>query len=277
MDGSDQESNQDMSRRSTEELSMSGDVSRSVQALPAHAIMSSALYAISQETQERLLNQPSDIPTLQKASSFSRRASLAAMLLQMRSGDDLSRNTSELSGEAASLLSSVISADRFQRSGEPPATPRSSTGQGQPMPFSGGGKGHQQGVKSSASWEENASLSSERIDRMAADVRLHRYHGGSMVSTPQNSRPSKHGGVSINHDASGHDSLSSDDSASHQAPQPEMKRTISDVALEALESVQSLKCPIISYSQLDVKRKIGDGSIGQVHQSPIFGGKVQPF
>ncbi len=44
-----------------------------------------------------------------------------------------------------------------------------------------------------------------------------------------------------------------------------MKRTISDVALEALESVQSLKCPMISYNQLDIKRKIGDGSIGQVH------------
>jgi len=43
-----------------------------------------------------------------------------------------------------------------------------------------------------------------------------------------------------------------------------LRRTISDVALEALESVDSLKCPIIEYSHLDIKRKIGAGSIGQV-------------
>ena len=280
MDDSDQESTQDMSRRSAEEVSMSGSaaVSRRVQALPANAIMSSALYALRQEPQERPPSQPSDIPTLQKASSLSRRASLAAMLLKMRVGDDLSKHSSESSGEAASLMSSVNSADHVQRTGGPSATPRSSTGQGQHMPFSVGGKGHQQGAKSTndrASREEKTRLSSDQIDRMAAGVRLQRYHGGSMVSTPQNSGHSKHGGVSISHDAGGHDSLSSDDSALHQALQPEMKRTISDVALEALESVQNLKCPIISYSQLDIKRKIGDGSIGQVHQLPPFGGIVQ--
>ncbi|KAL0046815.1 hypothetical protein WJX82_010624 [Trebouxia sp. C0006] len=271
MDDSDQESTQDMSRRSADEMSVFGNATGSrraqAQSLPADAIKSSALYAPRQELQPRPPSQPSDVPALQKSSSFSRRASLASMLLKMRAGDDLSRNSSASSGEAASLLSSVNSADHAQRTGGPSATTGSSTGQGQPTPFSVGGKGHQQGVKFTddhASKKEKRRLSSERIDRMAADVRLHRYHGGSMVSTPQNSGHSN-GGPSISHNAGGHDSLSSDDSASHQALQPEMKRTISDVALEALESVQNLKCPIISYSQLDIKRKIGDGSIGQVY------------
>lgn len=281
MDDSDQESTQDMSRRSADEMSVFGNATGSrraqAQSLPADAIKSSALYAPRQELQPRPPSQPSDVPALQKSSSFSRRASLASMLLKMRAGDDLSRNSSASSGEAASLLSSVNSADHAQRTGGPSATTRSSTGQGQPTPFSVGGKGHQQGVKFTddhASKKEKRRLSSERIDRMAADVRLHRYHGGSMVSTPQNSGHSN-GGASISHNAGGHDSLSSDDSASHQALQPEMKRTISDVALEALESVQNLKCPIISYSQLDIKRKIGDGSIGQVHHLPPCGGIVQ--
>ena len=141
------------------------------------------------------------------------------------------------------------------------------------MPFSTGGTGHQQGVQFTDdcnSREKNTRLSSEQINRMAADVRLQRYHGGSMVSNPQILGHSKHGVVSISHDADAHDCPSSNDSASHQALQPEMKRTISDVALEALESVQNLKCPIISYSQLDLKRKIGDGSIGQVHCVLLF-------
>ncbi len=272
MDNSDQESNQDRSRRSADEASRSGNAAGSrraqAQALPADAIMSSALYALRQEPR-----QPSDVPTLQKPSCLSRRASLAAMLLKMRVGDDCSRKDSE-SSEGVSWMSSADSAEHFQRTGESPATPRSSTGQGQTMPFSVGGKGHQQGgniTDDRVAREKNARLSSEQIDRMAADVRLQRCHGGSMVSTPQNSGHSKqHGDVSISHDVNADDHLSGNDSASCQALQPEMKRTISDVALEALESVQSLKCPIISYSQLDIKRKIGDGSIGQVHWLPLI-------
>ena len=273
IDDSAQESTQDKSRRSPDERSMSGHAagSRRAQTLP-DAIMSSALYALRQEPQQRPPSQPSDIPTLQKTASFSRRASLAAMLLKMRVGDNLSRKSSEVSCEAASLMSSANSTDRFQRIGKPPATPTSSTGQGQPMPFIVGDKGHQQDVKSNddrASCGKIPRLPSEQIDRMAADVRLQRYHGGSTVSTSQNSGHSKHSGVTISLDAVGLDSLSSNDSASHQALQPEMKRTISEVALEALESVQSLKCPIILYSQLDFKRKIGEGSIGQVHWVPL--------
>ncbi|KAL0037083.1 hypothetical protein WJX77_012077 [Trebouxia sp. C0004] len=251
-DGSDQESTQDMRWQSADEGSTSGNAAVSrraqAQALPADAIMSSALYASHQEPQEWPPSKPSDVPTLQPSSSFGRRASLAAMLLKMRVGDEFGRKGSEASSQ-------------------PSATPRSSTGQGQPMPFSVGGKGHQQGMKFTddcAPRETRAKLSSEQIDRLAADVRLQRYHGGSMTSTTQNPGHNKHGGVSISHDAGGGDCSSIDDGAS-QALQPEMKRTISDVALEALESVQNLKCPIIPYRQLDIKRKIGDGSIGQVY------------
>ncbi|KAA6419315.1 MAG: PAS domain-containing tyrosine kinase [Trebouxia sp. A1-2] len=243
MDDSGQESTQSIvSRRSADEMSMSSKAagSRRAQALPANTTMSSALYA-RQEPRERLPDE---------------------------AVDNLSSNGSDSSSEAAALMSPANSADRFQRTGAPPAKRRSSIGLGQPMPFSTGGTGHQQGVQFTDdcnSREKNTRLSSEQINRMAADVRLQRYHGGSMVSNPQILGHSKHGVVSISHDADAHDCPSSNDSASHQALQPEMKRTISDVALEALESVQNLKCPIISYSQLDLKRKIGDGSIGQVY------------
>lgn len=44
-----------------------------------------------------------------------------------------------------------------------------------------------------------------------------------------------------------------------------MRRTKSKLGLDALASVESMNCPIIDYSQLEIKRKIGDGSIGQVY------------
>ena len=45
---------------------------------------------------------------------------------------------------------------------------------------------------------------------------------------------------------------------------PGLKRSISTDALAALDSVESLKCPIMEFSLLELKRKIGDGAIGQV-------------
>ena len=35
--------------------------------------------------------------------------------------------------------------------------------------------------------------------------------------------------------------------------------------MDTLATVESMNCPIIDYSQLEIKRKIGDGSIGQVN------------
>ena len=43
-----------------------------------------------------------------------------------------------------------------------------------------------------------------------------------------------------------------------------MRRTKSKLSLDTLASVESMNCQIIEYSQLEIKRKIGDGSIGQV-------------
>ncbi|KAL0036873.1 hypothetical protein WJX77_003215 [Trebouxia sp. C0004] len=61
------------------------------------------------------------------------------------------------------------------------------------------------------------------------------------------------------------DALQTSSSASQEGCVRPLKRTISDVALDALESVESLKCPIIEYSHLDIKRRIGAGSVGQVY------------
>ena len=48
-----------------------------------------------------------------------------------------------------------------------------------------------------------------------------------------------------------------------------MRRTKSKLGLDTLASVESMNCPIIDYSQLEIKRKIGDGSVGQVSTTTI--------
>ena len=53
-------------------------------------------------------------------------------------------------------------------------------------------------------------------------------------------------------------------------PAQNMRRTKSKLSLDTLASVESMNCTIIDYSQLEVKRKIGDGSIGQVSCSVIY-------
>ncbi len=92
----------------------------------------------------------------------------------------------------------------------------------------------------------------------------------NQTATPNNS-PMLSGSTAISVSVGRHPSLSltndalqANSSASQQGRMRPLKRTISDVALEALESVDSLKCRIIDYSHLDIKRKIGAGSIGQV-------------
>lgn len=48
------------------------------------------------------------------------------------------------------------------------------------------------------------------------------------------------------------------------AAQSMMRRSKSKLSMDTLATVESMNCPIIEYSQLEIKRKIGDGSIGQV-------------
>ena len=50
---------------------------------------------------------------------------------------------------------------------------------------------------------------------------------------------------------------------------PNMRRTTSKLSLDTLASIESMSCTIIDYSQLEIKRKIGDGSIGQVQSTII--------
>ena len=58
--------------------------------------------------------------------------------------------------------------------------------------------------------------------------------------------------------------LTRPESLQDSEPAPKLRRTLSDLALEALMAVENLKCPIIEYRQLRFVRKIGEGSIGQV-------------
>lgn len=49
-----------------------------------------------------------------------------------------------------------------------------------------------------------------------------------------------------------------------------MRRTKSKLGLDTLASVESMNCPIIDYSQLEIKRKIGEGSVGQVSKANMI-------
>ena len=54
------------------------------------------------------------------------------------------------------------------------------------------------------------------------------------------------------------------DRAALAASVQSIRRSKSKLSMETLATVESMNCPIIEYSQLLIKRKMGDGSRGQV-------------
>ena len=84
-----------------------GSLPRRFQTLPADA-NTYDLYATHQEPQKQQPSQPPDVSTLQKASSPSRQALLAAMLLKVRTGDHSSSNGSEWSSDPVSPMSPAL-------------------------------------------------------------------------------------------------------------------------------------------------------------------------
>ena len=256
-------------------------LSRRVQTLPADTITRSDMYALHQPP-HRTSNQLSAYQTLQKASSISRQVSLACLLQRMSKGADNESNTSSGGdSETVPLVTTstrLVSTEGHGSLAQPAAViTDNSSAQASAVVSASPGNPHDSGQASSGSVSAQLQKSqsvSEGIDRMAADVRLQRFFGsGVMAPTPGNS-PWPSGASSsayVTQELGRHDSLpaSNDsmqiaDDASQPGQMHVLQRSISDVALKALESVESMKCTHIQYSQLQVKRKIGEGSIGQV-------------
>lgn len=227
-------------------------VSSRAQTLPADALVHSDLYALHQPAGTTSLPL-SPFQTIQTAPSLSRRTSLANMLQRMASKAD----------------SSSTEGVETSNSARPPSSPAASIDiQGTHLGVTNLSSSNLE-RPSRVSFNDDVSNGMARqiskgIDRKAADVRLHRFR--EQGSLPYSSGQSQHSGDEIDQHKSPSvtGSLQTAHSVASQAQAPVMKRTISDVALEALESVESLKCPVIQYSALQFKRKIGQGSVGQV-------------
>ena len=226
-------------------------LSRRGQTLPEGVITHSDVSALHQPP-NRSSSQLSAFHTIQKASSVSRRASLANLLHRMSTGTHPPSDTASTHlSDVASELSPAASSD-FAQPVDSVGRLLSSTVSAQLPPSRHLGQ-HAMVLQ--------PQVTSELIAHVAA---------GSLMATPHNSPTfSAPAAISVNlgHHPSlplGNDALHTSSGASQQGRMRPLKRTISDVALKALESVDSLKCPIIEYSHLDIKRKIGAGSIGQV-------------
>ncbi len=226
-------------------------LSRRGQTLPEGLIPHSDVSALHHPP-HRSSSQLLAFHTIQQASSVSKRASLANLLRRMSTGTHPPSDTaSPQLSDTASELSPAASSDCAQPV-DSVGRLLSSTVSAQLPPSRHLGQ-HAMVLQ--------PPVASEQIPCVAA---------GSQPATPNNSPVSsapaaisvslgRHPSLPLSNDA-----LQASSIDSQQSCMRPLKRTISDVALEALQSVESLKCPIIEYSHLDIKRKIGAGSIGQV-------------
>ncbi len=227
-------------------------LSRRGQTLPEGLIPHSDVSALHHPP-PRSSSQLSAFHTIQQASSASRRASLANLLHRMSTSTQPPSDTASTHfSDAASELSLAASSDSAPALDSVGRLLSRNVSAQLPPPSRRLGR-HTMVLQ--------PQVASEQLPRVAA---------GSVPVTPNNS-PMLSGSTAISVSLGRrpslfltNDALQASSGASQQGHMRPLKRTISDVALEALESVESLKCPIIEYSHLDIKRKIGAGSIGQV-------------
>ncbi|DBA75584.1 TPA: hypothetical protein ACH3X2_009138 [Trebouxia sp. C0005] len=227
-------------------------LSRRSQTLPEGVITHSDVSA-PHRPHRRSLSQMPAFYTIQKASSVSRRASLANLLHRMSTGTHPPSNTASVwASDTASELSPAASSDCAQAL-DSVGRLLSSTVSAQLLPPSRDLGRHAMLLQ--------PQVASEQIPHVAAGspatpTNSLVFSAPAAISVTVGRRPSL---------PLGNDALQAGSCDSQQSCVRPLKRTISDVALEALQSVDSLKCPIIEYSHLDIKGKIGAGSIGQVY------------
>lgn len=233
----------------------------------------------------KVLNPSAAAHLVQKSESLSRRASLAAKLQRMAESADVrstkasdtsdgtSTKATSHSSQASSPAHISTSSDGYQVTSMMPVAeqflprPRTSLDRvrrAEP----------QEGLDPSAEQTSNA------VDSMAADIR--RRHltssserektcsknlqlpGSSLTDSIHQSNTGLQGGLG----------QTDEGLAMQPGHLPSLRRTLSDAAAQALDVVESMLCPIIPFSQLQIQRKIGDGSIGQVCAPPVMGLKL---
>ncbi len=201
----------------------------------------------------RSSSQLSAFHTIQQASSVSKRTSLANLLHRMSAGTQPPSDTASTHfSDAASELSLAVNSDSAPALDSVGRLLSSTVSAQLPPPSRHLGQ---------LAMVLQPQVASKQIPRDAAVSQTATPNNSPMFVAPAAISGSlgRHPSLPLSNDA-----LHASSGASQQGRMRPLKRTISDVALEALESVDSLKCPIIEYCHLDIKRKIGAGSIGQV-------------
>ena len=240
--------------------------------MPVAAIQQTSLYAVSRSP-EKKVNAFGAVQIAQKSASLSRRASLAAKLQRMADTAD----TRSIKASRAGSIASSAAPTKKNSIEDVQSMPRAAT----PLQRKGTSldKVSKANCNDSSDSAPRAQQTSSAVDSQAADVR--RQHLSSLeavtltpssfqhANSPSNNSPhdnnpgprtarartAEHPGTMPMH-------VVARRSSSENAP--EIKRTLSDVASEALDAVENMQCPVIAYSQLQIQRKLGDGSIGQV-------------
>ena len=248
--------------------------------LPNQGIKRSDMSAL-QQPPDRLPSQLSTLKTLQQAGSLSRRASLASKLLQMSLAGACRASFTESEFESRSSSATIkgpVDAPAHSFIADASLAPSATVPPAKAAQLIAAvvsPESQQDTLAAALSMPANSSgdtqrLSSDEINRKAAEVRLQRLlngvnpeHPSKKISSPWPSKASRLTVASDSLHDSG-DTLQTADDASQSGQRRALQRTLSDVALQALEAVENMKCNIIPYNDLQIKRKIGDGAIGQV-------------
>lgn len=222
----------------------------------------SSLYA-----SPKMLSSPAAVQLADKSASINRRASLAAKLQRMAENADSRNDRACDNGSQPPHAEHNGYANKAV--GSTPFSPESGVPYSATLPpkirpsFDVA-----RTTDSETASGQSAQQASTAVDSKAASVRRQHLqiatdppeHFPMPASTFTTESPNAIDNVSIDNHHDGQQ-------ASHAGQTPALKRTLSNAALEALDAVQSMQCPIIPYQQLQMHRKIGDGSIGQVCSS----------
>lgn len=245
--------------------------------IPADAIQRSSLYT----PPVKVLTPSAAVQLAQEAESLSRRASLAAKLHRMAESADARSARASESSDGVSIKASLHAS---QASSPAHITSSSDGYQGKSMPL----VAEQYLPKQRTSLDKvsradagqgadpSAEQTSNAVNSKAAGVRrLHLTSSNnrekSGYSKPLSGMTSEDSIQHSNKDLHVAGAQAAEGSGMQAGQAPVLRRTLSDAAAEALDVVESVQCPIIPYTQLQIQRKIGDGSIGQVCACPFWG------
>ena len=235
-----------------------------VNSMPADVIQQSSLYAPSQSP-VKVLSTSAAVQLAQKSASLSRRASLAAKLHRLAEGADTTGvKASECGSPAGATERNSIEQSQIW------SMPRDETTR--PRQRDSLDKVSRADCDDSDDSTPSAQQTSNEVDSKAADVRrqcLLTAVANSTTLQPADS-PSHHSPHSSSTGTELTHARTVEEPGTQAEHVPGLRRTLSDAAAQALDVVESMQCPIIPYSQLQIQRKLGDGSIGQVSAFPVI-------